>query len=107
MIIAAHGCVYVGIPSLSIVHCTLYSVQCTVVYYSHECGCVNIDIPTLSNVYCTQYRIRMYTVLCTVYTVYCIMYSVQCIMYSVQCIMYSVQLKLIYYWIGLLTFKKM
>ena len=65
------------------VHCTMYTVQCTL--YNVHCTMYTVQC-TLYNVHCT-----MYTVQCTLYNVHCTMYTVQCTLYNVHCTMYSEQ----------------
>ena len=71
------------VEHLQTVHCTMYTVQCTL--YNVHCTMYTVQC-TLYNVHCT-----MYTVQCTLYNVHCTMYTVQCTLYNVHCTMYIVQ----------------
>ena len=75
-----------------IVHCTLYTVHCTL-YIVHR---------TLYTVHCTPYIVHrtLYTVHCTPYIVHRTLYTVHCTLYTVHCTLYVVQLvtKIDYIW---------
>ena len=68
---------YIGNTCSFDVHCTLYSVQCTV--YSVHC--------TLCIVQCTLYTVqcKMCNVHCTLYIVHYTLFSVQCTVYIAHC----------------------